>query len=436
MADTDVDTDLNTAPGRSQNNTEVINGNEKWAFYLDAANDLNFNHTNDLNASTPTWDGPTAVSLGASPLDASNSQVQFFQIWYDKWTKGDTGDLIHMAWLDSGDNVAYYRNMDTGNADALSTAIDLNAEMTLGMTSVVANGVRDTNLSITKATGGRIYIAFSAVPTIASEEHRFVRAVSPYTTTNWTNVTATDTFHKDTGSSFSQDRVILMPAPNDAADDIYGITLRVDDNVVTVWHWDQSAAAGAGTLTLVHTPAGGANVERAESFQTAAVPDINNGHVYIGCWSLFDNAAADVHFYDMTSAATIGGDDLPIENLAESGYVKLTHDPTNDRVYLFYTDGTTGAASAFGTDDLGAYQTSDDNGGSWSGRQALTVDDADGVAALGGPAVLNFAGEGATLSPLWHELVDDDLMENNTNKITIAGIAVVSRLRQLRGVGA
>ena len=122
----------------------------------------------------------------------------------------------------------------------------------------------------------------------------------------------------------------------------------------------------------------------------------------------------------MTSAATIGSVVTVITNLAESGNAHMTHDPTNDRLYLFYGNGSAGA---WGSNVLGVYRFSDNNGASWSAEQAYTEDANDGVFKLNGPMVINPSGAGATLLPLWFDLVDDDIMENLNNEITIAPAA-------------
>ncbi len=69
--------------------------------YIDAANDLQYARTTDKGAN---W-SVTEIEVGNTLSVAC---------WFDKETTGDTGDVVHVGWLDRDDNEAKYVTIDVG----------------------------------------------------------------------------------------------------------------------------------------------------------------------------------------------------------------------------------------------------------------------------------------------------------------------------------
>ena len=91
-----------------------------------------------------TWGAPVALSSGLTVVGLG--------IWYDRWTPGDkTGNLIHVAFIDSGNDRINYVRYSTLN-DTASTSVQT--------VSAALGSLTDNNdLSITKGTDGTIFVA-------------------------------------------------------------------------------------------------------------------------------------------------------------------------------------------------------------------------------------------------------------------------------------
>src|SRR3990170_3121934 len=67
--------------------------NNAYVFYLNATAGLVYRKTTDGGA---TWGAATAVDTVAVYMELA--------IWYDKWTPGDSGTIIHIAAVDGATN--------------------------------------------------------------------------------------------------------------------------------------------------------------------------------------------------------------------------------------------------------------------------------------------------------------------------------------------
>ena len=75
-------------------------------------------------------------------------------VWFDQETPGDSGTLIHIAWLDTvGVDYCYYMNLDTSD-DSTSTAAEVDNAITVAATQY------QSRICITKTISGNIIIGF------------------------------------------------------------------------------------------------------------------------------------------------------------------------------------------------------------------------------------------------------------------------------------
>ena len=396
MADTDVVTALLSFSGQAYNSTTVQVGNQVWFFYVDSGSDLAYVRTADISATTPTWDSPVIVRAG---------RVLAFGIWFDQWTPGDSGTIVHIAYLDSTANDVFYRKLDTSDNSLGTEDADLVSESGITITDVLSPLVHlRGDISITKSAASTPFVHIAGDPAAGASEQFHIKQ----STGDW--VSAGALFHEVAGSS-AVDRCIIFPGNEADKNDIFGFYIDASANSAEIKQYDASVPS----VAQIHSLAG--LTENSSGSEASICIDQNNKHAYIAFWNATDSTSADLLFYDMTSAATIGSVVTVISNLAESGNAHMTHDPTNDRLYLFYVNGSAGA---WFSNSLGVYRFSDNNGVSWSAEQAYTEDANDGVFKLNGSMVINPSGAGATLMPLWFDLVDNDIMENLNNEITIA----------------
>ena len=206
------------------------------------------------NTATAVYRKTTNAGLnwGASvPISASGT-VQNITVWYDKWTPGNTGALIHVVWTDGtasqGDVV--YENINTASADAQSGQV-------IAFDIAVSGHTFDTDSnSITRATDGDLYVAISS--SVASSTS-IVRK-STNVGTNWSD-TAAEGLDDTSG-----DYVMLTPLANDD---------------ILLMRWDISV----------------------EDVQSKEYEDV--GDAWGGSWDNIDANAVDSTTYDEAWAATI-----------------------------------------------------------------------------------------------------------------------------------
>jgi len=92
-------------------------------------------------------------SWGSYVVVDSQSDCIGVTVWYDRWTPGDTGNYIHIATMDTGDDHLFYNRLDTTNDTLLLTT---SISTTLGSPATYAAATN--RHSITKATDGRVYM--------------------------------------------------------------------------------------------------------------------------------------------------------------------------------------------------------------------------------------------------------------------------------------
>jgi len=140
MADIVVEAAMLNGQARAMNALVFVSSTVGYMFGINGDSDLDYMKTTNGGL---TW--------GAA-VDVFTGSVDSFGIWYDQWTPGDTGRIIHIAYTENGTDDVQYEQLNTVN-DVQSTLVDVRA----GTTATLARGVFT---SITKARGGNLYVAF------------------------------------------------------------------------------------------------------------------------------------------------------------------------------------------------------------------------------------------------------------------------------------
>ncbi|KKM82271.1 hypothetical protein LCGC14_1321200, partial [marine sediment metagenome] len=187
-----------------------IDVNTAYIFYVDGSADLVYQKTTDGGA---TW--ATAVSVKTGTLIKVS-------VWYDKWTPGNAGTLIHIAYTEADGDDLLYRNLDTLD-DSLST------EVTVFTGASFTDGNWDTGaVDIVRARGGNLYIGFWGD---AGGEFGFYRS---------TDTGATWTSRAQLADGNEADGILLMPGDETDKDDIWCIYWDRSDNALSLKVYDNS----------------------------------------------------------------------------------------------------------------------------------------------------------------------------------------------------
>jgi hypothetical protein len=312
-----------------------------------------------------TWTNPEAITASRS--------IGSVAVWFDKWTPGDTGTVIHIAYFEvAGNHDGYYRALDTAT-DTLGTEAVFFAGASLLNSA-------DTCLSITKTRAGRIVIGMDGD---GGTETVFTKS-DDYPVTAFT---AKTDFQEGTSDYF-----ILLPgnyADSNDVDCIYWdrsadeITLKTYDDSANNWTGVSAETSIAASMVDISSTTGGP--------QFSAAVRNSDGHAILLAWNAADTLNADLRCFDINGAASITEKTNVVQNSTDDqGLCALAIDSANDDLYAFYA-GKSDGSETFATALNVYYKVSTDDGGTW-GSETLLSDHVRAVTQLG--ASKEFTGTG------------------------------------------
>ncbi|MCL9972031.1 MAG: hypothetical protein NBV63_01305, partial [Candidatus Pacebacteria bacterium] len=367
-----------------------------YAFYVDVTNQCVYAKSTDGGAS---WGGAVVVDAQADCIRMA--------VWYDRWTPGDdTGNIIHVATIDIGDDDIFYTRVDTSN-DSVSTTINITSGSTYaGILLETANGV-----SITKATDGDLFAS-----TLDTSDSIVVTCATTCTTAlNWSETSPT--------FALGDDYPILVPLASGSvmliqwdtsADDLQSKVFNG-----TTWDaaWTTFEANAADNTT--YDAAFGASINRAsntvylvavDDASTLGTDDDVKTWRYNGTWAATGNAVTN------SSCAGVANCGLTDAKVAVDQY--------SGDVYVLYTARSTpGTATTANV----RWKRSTDQMASWGSEQGpldTTNDDMYGARiSLMGPR-LYATWYGANLDDLFGETVMVPTLTVGTTSAQSASLAI------------
>lgn len=140
MAEVTVEAAMLNGQARAMTALVFVSRDVGYMFGINGDSDLDYMKTTNGGQ---TW--------GAA-VDVFTGSIDSFSVWYDQWTPGDTGRIIHIAYTDNGVDDVEYQSLNTVN-DVQTAAVDILA----GASAVLARGVFTT---IAKSRGGNLYVGF------------------------------------------------------------------------------------------------------------------------------------------------------------------------------------------------------------------------------------------------------------------------------------
>src|SRR6185503_1791728 len=111
MADVSVDAAVSAASARAPRSFVWTTDQIGYYFFIDSDGLFGYRKTTDAGA---TWAAQVDVDGNASV------NTYICDVWFDKWTPGDSGTLIHCWWVDTANDDIIWRSLDT-NGDTLGT---------------------------------------------------------------------------------------------------------------------------------------------------------------------------------------------------------------------------------------------------------------------------------------------------------------------------
>jgi len=348
-----------------------------YVFYIDSNADLVYRKTVNGGAN---WDAAVSIKVGV---------IECLSIWFDKWTPGDGGTKIHIAYMDTGSHDVLYRSLDTGT-DTLSAEV------------IIFNGVSaelggwNVNIAdITKSRGGNLYCGFW----IDNDgENGFYRSVDGGAT--WTARTAL-------ADGTEVDLILLVPGAEADTNDIWCFYWDVNAWAISLKVYDDSGNSWAETAI------GGSMVASTSYYQMSAATRTSDNHVILAAWNAVNTATADLMVWDIGGAGSIVAKTNVLTNTPEAALCAVFINQQNDDIYVAYLKGTDW------TTLVGAYyKKSVDGGVNWGAETALSADAEDNLGAIW--AGHSVGDDGGYFMPVWFNDDLNDLITNVANAVAIA----------------
>ncbi len=301
----------------------------------------------DLHCTTSTNYGVTwAVPTGQFLIKAGT--ITHFAVWFDKWTPGDNGNIIHMCYGDEVLNTFVYRTLDTSN-NTLGSEVPV--------ASVAVNESSSTCLSITKTRAGRIVIAYDGDGVggngcVKSDQY----PVSSFSAIN-------NGLHEGAVSDY----YALFPGNEaDTADFCAGF-------------WDRSAAGlsiktyddSANTWSEVSVGADGTMSHPAVSSSTnwSIATRLTDNHAILVAWNGHNNAGLRLRTWDITNGTTIAARADVIASSAANQFGAAVSLDGASEITTYYVGKNNGSESS----TRKVYKKkSTDAGASWGAETAVS----------------------------------------------------------------
>lgn len=340
MADVTIDGSINTATARGMRSVVFTSATDGYFFYADTgAAGLKYSKTTDGGA---TWGAGVLVSAAIAPVA--------YDVWFDQWTPGDSGTLIHIWYFDvTGDDVLY-RTLDT-SSDTLGTVRTVFA----GATSVAGRGCF---VSGTKTRSGYLYCAYDID---AGAEKGLHRSTDGGPT--WSASLAT-TFVEAT-----IDQCFLFPATGTGDNnDCWALYQDASADAVTLKMWDSSAAAQVESATIAAQ--GESPTDLNGQYGFSASVRHSDGHLLMASRVAGLGAAGAFEFYDIASTSSwTKKTNIDAVNHDDNWYPSTFIDQATGDIYLAYI-GALDGSEAVGTTAAVHYVKSTDGGTTWGAEQA------------------------------------------------------------------
>jgi hypothetical protein len=307
-----------------------------YYFYIDGASDVVYRKSIDGGLN---WSAATVVFTGTATQ---------LSVWYDRWS-GISGDLIHVAYSDSGIDDVLYRNLDT-SSDTLSSQTTVAAG-----TSTAGGG----GISICRSRGGNLLCALDIDN---GTERGVVKSTDVGAT--WPTVIA------DPYEGAAGDMLILLPGWAADNQDMMALFWDASANEISRKLYDDSANSWSETSIAASMT----DVAPNNSWpHFAAAVDLANSRNVLVAWSGVDTANADLRCWTVTEGAITEVTNVVTGSGDDQGLCGIAINTVTQEWYVAYI-GKSDGSETYPTAVRGYYKVSNDAGSTWSAEIAFTED--------------------------------------------------------------
>lgn len=322
-----------------------------WYWFFASATNADLYYVKSSNYGV-TWNAPVLVKSGIT--------LAGLAVWFDKWTPGDSGTVIHLAYYETTTGDVFYRALDT-NGDALGTEITVfnGASGAAG-----ANGA----LAVAKSRAGRILVAYDID---GGTETGFNKS-------NDYPVTGFGAALGNPNEGASTDYYLLFPGNDADSADMWMVFWDRSANELSLKVYDDSANSWSETSIATGM---------TDLVASTAVPQFagavrnSDGHLLLLAWENADTVNAKLRCWDVNGAASITEKtNVVTASTDDQAMCALGIDTDADTLYAFYAGKTDGTETAYSA--LNVYYKTSANGGTTWGAETLLSGAARPVAFL------------------------------------------------------
>ena len=364
-------------------------GANRYVFYTSVPGNIVYRKSDDKGLTygpeVTIYDGTTATIA-----------VVKFAVWFDQWTFGDTGTLIHIGWLGrgAGGNVKDYRSLDTAD-DTLSAIVSVVSFGVVTGSQTGWIGASRATLGLVKSRAGRLHY-FGWLDNGAGDKFHSV---------SLDGITWDDTKAVIADEGAGGVKLLAVPGNGVGAEaDIWAVFNNGSDVRVKVYDNAGDAWGASVAVTAITSAADG-------FFQMSICERFSDHHYILTFWNQFDAPTADLEVWELVT---------------QSSFIQLTNVNTNadgtfecpvfidqatDTLYVGWLGGT----PLVSVDVLRGIST--DGGVTWNNLQySVTADD---HRVLRMPPMAG--NDGGRFMMIWRNDDLDDIVTNADNAVEVAG---------------
>ncbi len=363
-----------------------------------ASNAIEIEKTADSGAA---W---TIQDATGNPASINNRSMA---VWWDQETPGNSGTLIHIAWVETTSNEVHYIAFDTSdNTYGTDRTIDA---LTISGTS------SDSDVGITVSKSGRVYVCARGdfEQDTENTDHSMRSSSDGFATNNESELSP---------YSSAEEVVKLFPGADADENDISAVVYVSVGLSLEFWKFDASANTwGATTIDNDSSYTVTSTEARLYKIIADAAVQLSDEHIIVAWWSDLDTSTGDLRCADIDQATpTVTAKTNIDTNTDDSAQVALLINQQNNDWYAAYL-GSDAGDETWGVTVVCYFKKSDDGGSTWSAEQTYGVQLDDLRAVSLGRTV---GDAGGRVMPVWFNDDLEDILVNDGNDIEIAAASV------------
>ncbi len=367
-----------------------INPTTGYVITLDNNGHIQTRKTADSGA---TW---ALQDAAGEPPDIGNRSMS---AWYDKETPENTGTLIHIAYVNTNNDVRYIQ-FDT-SADTYGT------ERTVDSLTISSSST-DQDCSVTVSKSGRVYVA-------ARGDFEQDTENTDHSMRSSSDGFASDNVSEASPYSADEEVVKLFPGADADEDDISAVVFDAINQDLEFWKFDASVNSWSDTAIDTAISTTGTEGRLYKGLFDAVIRQ-SDENILVAYFNDFNSTTGDFKCVDITQATPTITDKTDLHtDIRQSGFPSILINQQNDDVYVAYAGSDADDETLTSTVRV-YFKKSDDGMATWGTEQTYGIlNDDIRTTSLG----RTIGGEGGRIMPAFHNEDLSDALINDGNDVLI-----------------